>query len=193
MTKALRIGWLSGQTVIAAAMSLAWIGTCNPEDADSETWLFLDYDRTYWGIDGPWNSFNSSCPANRKYSLDVTLMLSTHLGYADVLVVQVTSESESRNRKPAFWIWGDFLYMRNSDTVGTRSRCAHRLELPCWFVVGGLAAHPLLAFLCGPFRRWRRKRRGECIGCGYNLTGLSEGRCPECGRGIAGSPVCAAE
>jgi len=32
-------------------------------------------------------------------------------------------------------------------------------------------------------RRWRRARGNQCIGCGYDLTGLAAGVCPECGRG----------
>ena len=30
-------------------------------------------------------------------------------------------------------------------------------------------------------RRLGRKKRNECLECGYNLTGLIEPRCPECG------------
>ncbi len=29
--------------------------------------------------------------------------------------------------------------------------------------------------------RWRRRRRGRCAACGYDLTGLDA--CPECGGG----------
>ncbi len=39
--------------------------------------------------------------------------------------------------------------------------------------------------ICLPvLRAWRRRRRlekGVCGGCGYNLQGMLEGRCPECG------------
>lgn len=32
-------------------------------------------------------------------------------------------------------------------------------------------------------RRWRRRKRGLCVGCGYDLRGLADGAvCPECGR-----------
>ncbi len=31
-------------------------------------------------------------------------------------------------------------------------------------------------------RRWRRARGNQCIGCGYDLTGIAIGVCPECGR-----------
>lgn len=40
-----------------------------------------------------------------------------------------------------------------------------------------------LPILVGPVKRWRRKRNGLCIHCGYNLTGSQSGRCPECGLG----------
>ena len=46
------------------------------------------------------------------------------------------------------------------------------------------AAYPTLAFIRGPLRRYRRRKRGLCVKCGYNLTGLMEPRCPECGTKI---------
>jgi hypothetical protein len=53
-----------------------------------------------------------------------------------------------------------------------------------------------LTFLCAllfwraylPERRRRhRLRYGLCIGCGYDLTGNTSGRCPECGQGMTGN------
>ena len=55
---------------------------------------------------------------------------------------------------------------------------------PRWFpflLCPLFAAYPTLAFVRGPVRRWRRRRRGCCIVCGYNLTGNVSGVCPECG------------
>ncbi len=43
-----------------------------------------------------------------------------------------------------------------------------------------VAAYPLIP----PFRMLSRKRRGLCVGCGYNLMGNTSGRCSECGRRI---------
>lgn len=44
-----------------------------------------------------------------------------------------------------------------------------------------LAIWPLAAFYRGPVRRFHRRRRGQCIQCGYNLSGSTTGVCPECG------------
>ena len=55
-------------------------------------------------------------------------------------------------------------------------------RVPLWLPTILLAACPTLAFIGGPFRRHRRRRRGECIGCGYDLTGNESGVCPECGE-----------
>ncbi len=43
------------------------------------------------------------------------------------------------------------------------------------------AIYPTIAFIRGPLRRWRRRRRGLCLKCGYNLEGNVSGVCPECG------------
>lgn len=43
------------------------------------------------------------------------------------------------------------------------------------------AAYPTIAFIRGPLRRWRRRKKGLCLNCGYDLTGNESGVCPECG------------
>ncbi|MFQ5589903.1 MAG: hypothetical protein ACE5HE_01955 [Phycisphaerae bacterium] len=55
------------------------------------------------------------------------------------------------------------------------------LTLPLWSVVALLFLHPAVAFARGPLRRHRRRRRNECIKCGYERTGNTSGICPECG------------
>ncbi len=53
-----------------------------------------------------------------------------------------------------------------------------------WTVLLIVAAYPALAFIRGPLRRHRRRKRGLCLKCGYNLTGNTSGICPECGTKI---------
>ncbi|UCE60863.1 MAG: hypothetical protein JSU63_03755 [Phycisphaerales bacterium] len=56
------------------------------------------------------------------------------------------------------------------------------LTLPLWTVVAVLFVHPAVAFVRGPVLRRMRKRRNQCISCGYNCAGNTSGVCPECGR-----------
>lgn len=50
-----------------------------------------------------------------------------------------------------------------------------------WLVATVFTVYPILAFIRGPLRRWRRKKKGLCLTCGYDLTGNESGVCPECG------------
>jgi len=58
------------------------------------------------------------------------------------------------------------------------------VAIPIWPFVAALLAcsfctlRPFLPH----YRRRQRRRRGLCEHCGYNLRGLTEARCPECGR-----------
>ena len=56
--------------------------------------------------------------------------------------------------------------------------------VPLWCLFILASAVPTSAFMQGSLRRWRRGKRGHCLTCGYNLTGLTEPRCPECGTGF---------
>ncbi len=44
--------------------------------------------------------------------------------------------------------------------------------------------YPAVLFIRGPLRRYRRRKKGLCVKCGYSLRGLPEPRCPECGGRI---------
>ncbi len=57
-------------------------------------------------------------------------------------------------------------------------------KLSLWLVAVFVSAYPTLAFIRGPLRRHRRRKRGLCLKCGYNLTGNTSGVCPECGAKI---------
>jgi hypothetical protein len=55
---------------------------------------------------------------------------------------------------------------------------------PSWLVLMLFAAYPTIAFIRGPLWRWRRRRKGLCVKCGYDLTGNVSGVCPECGTEV---------
>jgi hypothetical protein len=58
------------------------------------------------------------------------------------------------------------------------------VQTPLWLLLAISSSYPILAFIRGPLRRWRRRRRGLCVNCAYNLTGNVSGICPECGTEI---------
>ena len=61
-------------------------------------------------------------------------------------------------------------------------QCA--VTVPLWFLFSVFAAYPTVAFIRGPVRRYRRRRKGLCVKCGYDLTGNVSGICPECGAEV---------
>jgi hypothetical protein len=75
-------------------------------------------------------------------------------------------------------------------TSGTQPDWGREMKFPFWriqvrwaLVVAALALYPLMMLLrvglAASVRR-RRRRRGLCLQCGYDLRG-SPGLCPECG------------
>jgi len=56
------------------------------------------------------------------------------------------------------------------------------MESPSWLPGPLLGAYPFWVFLRGPVRQARRRARGLCVHCGYDLTGNVTGVCSECGE-----------
>ena len=52
---------------------------------------------------------------------------------------------------------------------------------PFWLSTTALVFAGTVPLATPPVRRWRRKRNGWCLACGYDLRGNRSGRCPECG------------
>lgn len=71
----------------------------------------------------------------------------------------------------------DFHYVGKSEWNGSSWTCDSSL----WFLSAAFGLYPALLFLRF-LRQTRRDRSGFCDKCGYNLTGLTEPRCPECGK-----------
>ncbi len=55
------------------------------------------------------------------------------------------------------------------------------LTFPIWCPLLAFAIIPAFVLIRGPLRRRARRKRNECVGCGYNMTGNESGVCPECG------------
>ncbi len=80
---------------------------------------------------------------------------------------------------------------------GATTGLERSLIIRLWALVIAFGLWPLWCFFRGPVRRARRRAAGCCPPCGYNLTGLIDPRCPECGTafdpesvGRAAKPAC---
>ena len=58
---------------------------------------------------------------------------------------------------------------------------SHEFSTQAWIPALLFGIPPAVTLARGPVRRRRRRKRGLCPKCGYNLTANVSGRCPECG------------
>ncbi|HPM24667.1 MAG TPA: hypothetical protein PLP66_12230 [Phycisphaerae bacterium] len=130
---------------------------------------------SYWQgvpVDTIWITGDERAPQLRAALVSGIL----HMVYS---APQLNVPSESRQELAGF-------YFRQVTYGGTG---AFGVGLPFWFLAGGVLSAAVIAYRRGPRRRARRRRRGECIHCGYPLAGLTEPRCPECGRAFISTNV----
>lgn len=71
---------------------------------------------------------------------------------------------------------------RQSVSLPGKAVHAHHIGFQLWPCFVLFATYPTIAFIRGPVRRWRRRRKGLCVKCGYDLTGNVTAVCPECGE-----------
>ena len=74
-------------------------------------------------------------------------------------------------------------YVSNQQKVLWHRRC-RTISVNPLPLIPLFAIWPTIAFIRGPYRRCRRRRKGLCLRCGYNLSGNVSGVCPECGERI---------
>jgi len=118
-------------------------------------------ERTPWAMrDGTW------------YSSAYAELFSSPEGWSSRPPVEPTRGTEGSG-------WG---FYWGSTGVGTEAE-RHAWGVPLWVVVMGFGVLPGI-WAVGWVKRKRRRRAGECVGCGYDLTGNVSGVCPECGSAI---------
>ena len=91
------------------------------------------------------------------------------------LSVQIFAEGVAAHFPTVYLSWMEFEYTPEGSELYFFATC------PFWLPVFLLSTYPMLVLIRGPMRRWRRRRRGRCIRCGYSLEGNVSGVCPECG------------
>lgn len=105
----------------------------------------------------------------------------------------------SKTAKERFLIrpkrWGGFKLWCRCSPSSPRWKCppeqAHfgvHVAVPFWFLFALLSPYPGIAFARW-VRRHRRRRRGQCLECGYSLVANLSGVCPECGSAVTPWPV----
>ena len=65
-------------------------------------------------------------------------------------------------------------------TPRSRPRVWYGVPYAALVAASGVTAAAVLARAVPARRRWRRRERGQCLACGYDLR-ATPGRCPECG------------
>lgn len=114
-------------------------------------------------------------PAWFAAKLGTVTLLRGHYGF----LLGITVGVHPRWGNPPVVNYGLFLYSRGKGGL--------RVEFPYWAPVALFAAYPTLALTRTWLRRrtlMRRRLRGLCVRCGYDIRKLPEPRCPECGTAI---------
>ncbi len=75
-------------------------------------------------------------------------------------------------------VWPEYYWFPVNGSFG--SFTSHRIRVPCWLPLIGLALVSSTLF----YLDRKRPPPGHCQSCGYDLTGNISGRCPECGNAV---------
>jgi len=186
-TARLLVCWpiLVGTTLISAGSGSLWVAN----------YCLSESHRIYLGT-----YLNTACSKNGVYvhlhenrSTDNRLCLETYGNQLQITLV-IRLNASDFPRTFSIHIWPVKLDQQSRVVEGVRylpstgtqipRELVRTISAPLWFIVLVAAAYPVVVFLNGPVRRWRRLRRGRCIVCAYNLTGNTTGKCPECGTAI---------
>ncbi len=183
VVKVIRLGILMVLTLAAVGMAITWASTyLIGADESGVVWqLGSDYGTDYHAALTVFEDGDS------MLSVRTSLLFVSH-SYWEWTFPTWDSPYDNNHFFVVMECWGGvWMYPDDYDT-NPSAEATHVYETysisilsPLWGTFVLFAFYPTIAFIRGPVRRWRRRKRGLCVRCGYNLTGNESGVCPECG------------
>lgn len=113
-----------------------------------------------------------TCVGRLELRLDWSIKTGTYVRGVDVALAGFQHKQ---------WMW------RSSTWRGQNGQDIHddyhvrEVHVPFPAIVALFGSYPAWTLCGGPLRRRRRRARGLCLRCGYDLTGNASSVCPECG------------
>ena len=96
-------------------------------------------------------------------------------------------------RFAGLWVKREFVVLHAMDSSVSpahwtpKNRAQMRIDMPIWMLAILLGMYPLMRCVFAARNAWTRRGVRHCSVCGYNLTGNTSGRCPECGTAALGA------
>ena len=113
-----------------------------------------------------------TCQGNLSLELDTGIVTGTPIKPIDLSLGHFSMGQ---------WVWtSSIIWGEDGEPDIHDEYHVREVSLPFWALFLMLAMQPVVWFVTGPLKRNRRRRRGQCTTCGYDLS-RSPDRCPECG------------
>jgi len=139
----------------------------------------LPFSATLW-----YRSYSNPYWQRFDLTLHKSVWLYLESGICDMEVLSMPTKTASKSEFVAPVVRGRHVVTSSFRLNSRHNSNGYRttwIAFPLSFSTILLALMGTVPILIGPVKRWRRKRGGLCLHCGYNLSGSRSGRCPECG------------
>ncbi len=149
----------------------SWYGTCQVP-GEGRDWRVEDG----WYLSSQWDGNDLALQGCRGY-------LRTHFGLTTSWLDDLNATNLRAGRH--------FQLIINTTRLSDWERPAVRYSVATgvvncryWLVLAAFSVYPVFFLIRGPLRRHPRRKRNECIRCGYQLEGNASRVCPECGEAV---------